>query len=100
MLDEDGLREQLGVLRWHLGRLLENGDPALVVDVSRLTSLSSATVAVLLRARRFCRARGGRLVLDRPHRNVLSVLRRSGLEDLFETTDGPEIPTHVPATAS
>lgn len=99
VLDEGGLRSGLATLRWHLGPLLEDGPAALVVDVSGLTTLSSATVAVLLRTRRLCRARGGRLVLYRPHRNVVAVLRRAGLEELFEVaTDDPHHRTSARAS--
>ncbi|MEZ0164361.1 STAS domain-containing protein [Kineococcus sp. LSe6-4] len=93
VLDPHDLRGGLGVLRWRLGRLLDGPMTVLVVDVSGLTTLSSATVAALLRARRLCRARGGHLVLRNPRRSVTAVLRRSGLEDLFETTFD-EVPEH------
>jgi len=83
-LDDECLLQGLAVLRWDLGRLLEGDPPVLVVDVRNVARLSSATVAVLLRARRLCRARGGVLVLYRPSRVVLSVLRQSGLGQLFE----------------
>ena len=59
------------------------------MDVNDLGTLSSATVAVLLRARRLCRARGGDLVLHHPQRSVLAALRRSGLDGLFEVVDEP-----------
>lgn len=76
-------------LRRRLAQLLGSGPPELVVDVNGLQTLSSATVAVLLRARRTCRARGGDLLLHDPHRSVLATLRRSGLEGLFEVRVDP-----------
>lgn len=89
VLDPADLRGGLGVLRWRLGPLLEGGTSVLV-DVGGLSTLSSATVAALLRARRLCRARGGQLVLRNPRRAVTAVLRRSGLEDLFDATFDPQ----------
>jgi len=99
VLDEDDLRSGLVLLRWHLGRLLEEGPPALLVDISGLTGLSSTTVATLLRARRMCRARGGRLVLHGPHRDVLALLRRSGLVGLFDVTTG-DLPQTLELTST
>lgn len=84
-------------VRRRLARLLESGPPELVVDVNGLETLSSATVAVLLRARRLCRARGGDLVLHHPRRHVLAVLRRSGLEGLFEVRPDPRAGTRAAA---
>jgi anti-anti-sigma factor len=86
VLDDAGLHQGLNTLRWHLGRLLAEAGGDLVIDVGGLSHLSSATVAVLLRTRRLCRARGQRLVLVRPNGDVGSVLRRSGLENLFEVS--------------
>jgi anti-anti-sigma factor len=89
VLDDARLPHGLNTLRWHLGRLLAESPGDLVIDVAGLSHLSSATVAVLLRTRRLCRARGRRLVLVRPTGDVGSVLRRSGLEELFEVTTRP-----------
>ncbi len=98
VLDPADLRAGLGFLRWRLGRVLDEGPTVLVVDVSGLPTLSSATVAALLRARRLCLARGGRLVLRNPRRAVTAALQRSGLEDLFESVvdDTPAGPPDDP----
>ncbi|PRY10062.1 STAS domain-containing protein [Kineococcus rhizosphaerae] len=100
VLDDDGLRQGLSALRRHAGPLLDADPTGLVVDVSRLSSLSSTTVAVLLRTRRLCRARGGRLTLQAPQRHVVAILRRAGLEELFDMstadTAGADVGAAVP----
>lgn len=101
VLDQDDLRAGLLALRRRSGHLRGGGPPELVVDLSRIDSLSSVAVAELLRARRSCRARGGRLLLRRPHHDVLTVLRRCGLEELFDVAEpGPGLVEDPPTTTA
>jgi len=83
-LRDDRLREPLADLRWRLDGLLASGPSTLVIDVSEVTRLSSATVAVLLWVKRRCRARGVRVVLRRPSRRNVELLRRMGLVSALE----------------
>ncbi|WP_158257280.1 STAS domain-containing protein [Kineococcus xinjiangensis] len=90
-LDDSTLLQGLGTLRWHLDEVLHRGPATLVIDLTQVHRLSSVTVAVLLRAKRQCRARGARVVLRGVSRSSLEVLQRTGLSPLFETmpaTDG------------
>ena len=79
ILSDDTLLDTLGELRWRLGGLLESGPSRLVLDLSRVSRLSSTTVGVLLWVRRGCRARGVEVVVRRPTRGSIRVLHRTGL---------------------
>lgn len=83
-LDDEDLRSGLVDLRWHLTDHVLCGARSLVVDVSAVDRLPSAVIAVLLRAKRCCRARGGRVTLRRPTPTVLRVLRTTGLAQVFD----------------
>ncbi|WP_432497295.1 STAS domain-containing protein [Kineococcus gypseus] len=87
VLDDDAAQAPgrgVGALRRELGEALDGGCSTLVVDVSGVDHLSSAVVALLLRAKRRCRARGGRVVLRGPSRGAVEVLHRTGLAPLFD----------------
>ena len=75
-------------LRRELAGALDAGASTIVVDVPGAQHLSSAVVALLLRAKRRCRARGGRVVLRGLDRHQLDVLHRTGLSPLFEIDGG------------
>ncbi|WP_432519245.1 STAS domain-containing protein [Kineococcus sp. SYSU DK006] len=84
VLREEWLRQGVGTLRRELAEALEAGTRTLVVDVCEVQHLSSTVVALLLRAKRCCRARGGRVVLRGLGRAEVDVLHRTGLSPLFE----------------
>lgn len=89
-LDDDNLLRGLADLRWHLDELLAGRGPVLVVDISGLSHLSSATLAVLLWAQRGCRSRGGGVQLRGPNKRCRDMLARTGLIDLF-SVDADEL---------
>lgn len=78
-VSDETLLETLADLRWRLSLWLESGPPVLVVDLSAVRKLSSATIAVLLWVKKRCRARGVQLVVRGPSRGSSDVLRRTGL---------------------
>ncbi|NAZ78268.1 STAS domain-containing protein, partial [Kineococcus sp. T13] len=84
VLREECLRQGVGTLRRELAEALEAGTRTLVVDVCQVRDLSSTVVALLLRAKRCCRARGGHVVLRGLSRAEVDVLHRTGLSPLFE----------------
>lgn len=77
------LLSDLSDLRWHLDDLLAGREPVIVVDISDLALLSSATLAALLWTQRRCRARGGRVVLRGPNRRCQTLLTGTGLAGMF-----------------
>ena len=78
----------LADLRWRLDRVVSVDPPVLVVDLSGLSRLSSAAMAVLLRTQRCIRHRGGTVVLrGADHRHP--VLTRTSLHDRVPTDAGP-----------
>lgn len=79
-LGDDNVTEALRELRWRLPLLLNRSPGTVVVDVSQMTQLSSATVAALLWVRRRCRLRGVTVVLRQPSRRSVEMLRRTGLQ--------------------
>lgn len=83
VLDDHALPAGLGRLRHDVGTALTRATPRVVVDISGLDRLSSATVAALLWANRHCVHRGGAVVLLNPSSSSLGVLRRTGLLDLL-----------------
>jgi anti-anti-sigma regulatory factor len=81
----------LADLRWRLDQMLSADPPVLVVDLSGLSRLSSAAMAVLLRTQRCIRHRGGTVVLrgvDDRH----PVLTRTSLQDRFPADPGESTP--------
>lgn len=88
-LDDHNLLEGLAELRWGLDDLIADRRPVLVVDLSGLSRLSSATLAGLLWTQRRCRARGGYVVLRGPNRRCRELLARTGLAGLFTQDDDP-----------
>jgi len=82
-LNEDALLRGLSDLTGRLGDLLPAGACRLVVDISGLDRLSSATLAALLRAQRLCRSRGGHVVIRGANRRCREVFARTGLSYLF-----------------
>lgn len=91
-LDDENLLKGLSQLRWHLDDLLAGRSPVLVVEISGLSRLSSATLAALLWAQRGCRGRGGRVVLRGPTKRCRDVLVRTGLVDLFSVETSDAVP--------
>ncbi|WP_199907699.1 STAS domain-containing protein [Nocardioides terrigena] len=79
VLSDDTLLDALEELRVRLGGLLEPGPSRLVVDLSRVSRLSSATIATLLWVKRTCAARAVDVVVRRPSRGSVGVLHRTGL---------------------
>jgi len=88
-LDDENLLQGLVDLQCHLSPVLAGGPRTLVVDLRGVRLLSSATIGVLLRTRRRCRARGGQVVLRGLSRRSRDVLRRTGLSPLFDTASTP-----------
>jgi anti-anti-sigma regulatory factor len=72
----DALRE----LRWRLPLLLNRSPGRVVVDLSEMTQPSSATVAALLWIKSWCRKRSVVVVLRKPSRRSIEMLRRTGLQ--------------------
>lgn len=97
LLREEDLRSGLADLRWHLADRVLGGATSLTVDLSSVDRLSSMAIAVLLRAKRCCRARGGRVVLRSPSPGVVRMLRRTGLEEVFDVETGVVGRGRVPA---
>ena len=95
VLREASVRRGVETLRRDLAATLDSGVSTVVIDVSGVQDLSSVVVGLLLRVKRCCRARGGRVVLRGLNRVDLHVMHRTGLSSLFEI----ETPAPAPAPA-
>lgn len=93
-LDDDALAQSLGDLRSRLAEVLIDGQATLVIDVSGVERLSSATIAALLRVKRQCLTRRVRVVLRSPSSRSRDILTRGGLAAVLEIE-----PAAVPAAA-
>ncbi|MFI5693919.1 STAS domain-containing protein [Kribbella sp. NPDC051586] len=71
-------------LRWRLRGLVMDGACLVVIDVSEIDQMSSTLLAALLDTHRVCRRRGGGVVIRHASRKLTDVLRRSGLNRVFE----------------
>ncbi len=78
-LSDDLMADGLADVRWLLHDALLAGARRLVLDLSKVTVLSSTAVASFLWAHRTCRARGGAVVLRGPNRRTEDLLLRTGL---------------------
>lgn len=71
-------------LHWRLRGLVMEGASLVIVDVSDLDQISSTLLAALLDTHRVCRRRGGGVVIRHASRKMTDVLRRTGLDRVFE----------------
>ena len=88
-LSDDMLADGLADVRWLLHDALLVGARRLVVDLSKVTVLSSTAVASFLWAHRTCRARGGAVVLRGPNRRTEDLLLRTGLWHVMQMEAPP-----------
>ena len=88
----DGARPATGVadLKAAVVQVVRSGVPVLLVDLQRVGRLSSTTVSALLWAQRRCRSQGGCVVLRGVDRRNARLLRRSGLERIFDTNSAQD----------
>jgi anti-anti-sigma factor len=92
-LSDDLLVEGLADVRWLLHDALLSGARRLVVDISRVSVLSSTAVASFLSAHRTARARGGAVVLRGPNRRTEDLLQRTGLWRVMQLEPGIGAPS-------
>lgn len=83
-LSDSDLDGELSALRWRLHGLVMDGACLVVVDVSDLGQISSTLLTALLDTHRMCRRRGGGVVIRHASRQLTDVLRRTGLDRVFE----------------
>ncbi|GAB2642897.1 STAS domain-containing protein [Kribbella swartbergensis] len=83
-LSDSDLDGGLPALRWQLRELVMEGACLVVVDVSEIGQISSTLLAALLDTHRVCRRRGGGVVIRHANRKMTDVLRRTGLDQVFE----------------
>ncbi|TDO29843.1 anti-anti-sigma factor [Kribbella sp. VKM Ac-2527] len=84
MLSDTDLDGGLTSLRWRLRGLVMDGACLVVIDVSEISRISSTLLAALLDTHRVCRRRGGGVVIRHASRKMTDVLRRTGLDLVFE----------------
>ncbi|WP_141781205.1 STAS domain-containing protein [Nocardioides albertanoniae] len=89
-------REALHDLRWRIDEMLADSPRAVVVEVSGLTRLSSATIAALLWAKRRCTTRGVGLLLTDPDNALAGQLHRAGLHTVWDIQAGATPPLKGP----
>ena len=80
----DGADGSSAALRWRLRGLVMEGASLVIVDVSDLDQISSTLLAALLDTHRVCRRRGGGVVIRHASRKMTDVLRRTGLDRVFD----------------
>jgi anti-anti-sigma regulatory factor len=83
-LSDSDLGGGLTGLRWRLRGLVMDGVSLVIVDVSDIDQISSTLLAALLDTHRVCRRRGGGVVIRHASRKMSDVLRRTGLDRVFE----------------
>ena len=83
-LSDADLDGSLSPLRWRLHGLVMDGACLVVIDVSEIDQISSTLLAALLDTHRVCRRRGGGVVIRHASRKMTDVLRRTGLDRVFE----------------
>ncbi|WP_350275669.1 STAS domain-containing protein [Kribbella sp. HUAS MG21] len=83
-ISEADLGPGLTGLRWRLRGLVMDGASLVVIDVSDIGELSSTLLAALLDTHRVCRRRGGGVVIRHAGRKMADVLRRTGLDRVFD----------------
>jgi anti-anti-sigma factor len=76
--------DEAATLRWQLRDLVTDGVCLVIVDVSEVDQISSTVLAALLDTHRVCRRRGGGVVIRHAGRRMSDVLRRTGLDRVFD----------------
>jgi anti-anti-sigma factor len=92
VLDDHSLLQGLTDLRWRLDALMTGDTGTLILDVTGLERLSSATLAAMLWAQRTCQSRGGRVIVRGPNRRCREMLTRTGLATVFEVRPAGDLP--------
>ena len=83
-LSDAELAAGLALLRWRLRDLVMDGVCLVIVDVSDIDQIESTMLAALLDTHRVCRRRGGGVVIRHAGRKMRDVLRRTGLDRVFD----------------
>ncbi len=73
-------------LRVRLRDVIDQGNPMVVLDLSKMTFIDSSGLGVLAGALKWARSRGGKLTLANPSRSTLRVLEISGFNRIFTVT--------------
>ncbi len=73
-----------------MDRLIEGGTPRVVLDLERLTYVSSWGLAALVRVHHHYKARGGRIAFANLHSAVAGLLRVSRMDRFFDLYDTVE----------
>ena len=85
-LDPETLLQDLSGIKRKLAPILLDGHGVVSVDIAAVDSLSSVTVAALLRIKRICLARGVEMRVCNPNARNLSVMRRCGMLRAIDAT--------------
>ncbi len=85
-LDPETLLADLSGIKRKLAPILLDGRGVVSVDIGAVDSLSSVTVAALLRIKRICLARGVEMRVCNPNARNLSVMRRCGMLRAIDAT--------------
>jgi anti-anti-sigma factor len=83
-ISDADLGSGLTALHWRLRGLVMEGACLVVIDVSDIGEMSSTLLAALLDTHRVCRRRGGGVVIRHASRKMTDVLRRTGLDRVFD----------------
>jgi anti-anti-sigma factor len=95
-LDDETLLRDLRELRGLVARLLVSGHGTVSVDIGSVARLSSATVAVLLWAKRSCLSHGVEMRVRNPSSRNLDVMRRCGMLEVLDRTTAVEGEARLP----
>jgi len=79
-------------------QILDEGSPCVVLDLERLTYISSWGLASLVRVHHHYATRGGRIAFANLHTAVATILRLSHLDRLFDLY--PTVPAALKAVTS
>ena len=71
-------------LRWQLSDIVMQGAYLVVIDLSEVEQVSSQLLSALLGTHRTCHRRGGGVVIRHANRRTSELLRRTGLDEVFE----------------
>jgi anti-anti-sigma regulatory factor len=88
--------DALKALRSDVTRALEQGAPAVVVDIDGIGTLESATIAGLIVLLRAARERGAVLSLRVGRKNLLETLHITALDRVFSIVTPPDVARPLP----
>jgi anti-anti-sigma factor len=83
-------RGDMNALEQYFDICIASGKPRVILDLERLTFISSQALGLLVRLHHLCSSAAGKLILYRPQSSVKEVIEISDLSQFITVVETPE----------